>query len=195
MIILSLLTLVLSCYFFFKTFKYKKNNVCLWKVYYFLLIVFSILTFVSDALIKDGGLDNFIILVCGFILILLVNIIMCLVINLLFKNKFKFKLYVIIPLTILLYGVMLYLIYTNINFLLTYIIYIAIILITLFILTMTIFSKNLNNMYLIYGISLLSLIIGLLAFYFSFDFMYCYIFILFSSCLFYIGTFKKRLKR
>lgn len=194
MIILSLLTLVLSCYFFFKTFKYKKNNVCLWKVYYFLLIVFSILTFVSDALIKDGGLDNFIILVCGFILMLLVNIIMCLVINLLFKNKFKFKLYVIIPLTILLYGVMLYLIYTNINFLLTYIIYIAIILITLFILTMTIFSKNLNNMYLIYGISLLSLIIGLLAFYFSFDFMYCYIFILFSSCLFYIGTFKKRLK-
>lgn len=195
MIILSLLTLVLSCYFFFKTFKYKKNNVALWKVYYFLLVVFSILTFVSDALIKDGGLDNFIILVCGFILMLLVNIIMCLVINLLFKNKFKFKLYVIIPLTILLYGVMLYLIYTNINFLLTYIIYIAIILITLFILTMTIFSKNLNNMYLIYGISLLSLIIGLLAFYFSFDFMYCYIFILFSSCLFYIGTFKKRLKR
>lgn len=194
MIILSLLTLVLSCYFFFKTFKYKKNNVTFWKVYYFLLIVFSILTFVSDALIKDGGLDNFIILVCGFILILLVNIIMCLVINLLFKNKFKFKLYVIIPLTILLYGVMLYLIYTNINFLLTYIIYIAIILITLFILTMTIFSKNLNNMYLIYGISLLSLIIGLLAFYFSFDFMYCYIFILFSSCLFYIGSFKKRLK-
>ena len=194
MIILSLLTLVLSCYFFFKTFKYKKNNVTLWKVYYFLLIVFSILTFVSDALIKDGGLDNFIILVCGFILILLVNIIMCLVINLLFKNKFKFKLYVIIPLTILLYGVMLYLIYTNINFLLTYIIYIAIILITLFILTMTIFSKNLNNMYLIYGISLLSLIIGLLAFYFSFDFMYCYIFILFSSCLFYIGSFKKRFK-
>lgn len=194
MIILSLLTLVLSCYFFFKTFKYKKNNVTLWKVYYFLLIVFSILTFVSDALIKDGGLDNFIILVCGFILILLVNIIMCLVINLLFKNKFKFKLYVIIQLTILLYGVMLYLIYTNINFLLTYIIYIAIILITLFILTMTIFSKNLNNMYLIYGISLLSLIIGLLAFYFSFDFMYCYIFILFSSCLFYIGSFKKRLK-
>ena len=173
MIILSLLTLVLSCYFFFKTFKYKKNNVTLWKVYYFLLIVFSILTFVSDALIKDGGLDNFIILVCGFILILLVNIIMCLVINLLFKNKFKFKLYVIIPLTILLYGVMLYLIYTNINFLLTYIIYIAIILITLFILTMTIFSKNLNNMYLIYGISLLSLIIGLLAFYFSFDFIGC----------------------
>ena len=194
MIILGLLTLVLSCYFFFKFFLFKKNNVTLWKVYYFLLIVFSILTFVSDALIKDGGLDNFIILVCGFILILLVNIIMCLVINLLFKNKFKFKLYVIIPLTILLYGVMLYLIYTNINFLLTYIIYIAIILITLFILTMTIFSKNLNNMYLIYGISLLSLIIGLLAFYFSFDFMYCYIFILFSSCLFYIGSFKKRLK-
>ena len=73
MIILSLLTLILSCYFFFKTFKYKKYNVCLWKVYYFLLIVFSILTFVSDALIKDGGLDNFIILVCGFILILLLS--------------------------------------------------------------------------------------------------------------------------
>ena len=105
MIILSLLTLVLSCYFFFKTFKYKKNNVALWKIYYFLLVVFSILTFVSDALIKDGGLDNFIILVCGFILMLLVNIIMCLVINLLFKNKFKFKLYVIIPLTILLFGI------------------------------------------------------------------------------------------
>ena len=194
MIILSLLTLLLSSYFFYKTFKHKKVFVGLWKVYYFLLIIFSFLTFISKVFINDGGLDNFIILVCGFILILLVNIIMCLVINLLFKNKFKFKLFVIVPLTIILYGTMLYLIYTNINFLLTYIIYIAIILITLFILTMAIYSKNLKNMFLIYGISLLSLIIGILTFYFSFNFIYCYIFILFSSCLFYIGSFKRRLK-
>ena len=194
MIILSLLTLLLSSYFLYKTFKHQKVFVGLWKVYYFLLIIFSFLTFISKVFINDGGLDNFIILVCGFILILLVNIIMCLVINLLFKNKFKFKLFVIVPLTIILYGNMLYLIYTNINFLLTYIIYIAIILITLFILTMAIYSKNLKNMFLIYGISLLSLIIGILTFYFSFNFIYCYIFILFSSCLFYIGTFKRRLK-
>ena len=78
---------------------------------------------------------------------------------------------------------------SNVKYLLALIIYIFITLFILFVICLILYISKLKKFYLIYSISLLSMVIGLFIFYITFDFTYYYVFVILSSVLLYLGTF------
>lgn len=190
MIILSIITILFSVYILkkiskFKVVYYRK----LIKNFYIYLIMLSMLLFSYSSFNLDEGLDNFIILVCGFLFILLINNIMCIFISIFTKEKFKFNRFIIFLLSLILYGVFIFMMISNIKYLLALIIYIFITLFILFVICLILYISKLKKFYLIYSISLLSMVIGLFIFYITFDFTCYYVFVILSSALLYLGTF------
>ena len=196
MIILSVITILLSIYICtkiskFKIVYYRK----LIKFFYIFLIIFSMLLFSYSFFNFDDGLNNFIILVCGFLFILMINNIMCIFISIFTKEKFKFNRFIIFLLSLILYGLFIFMLISNVKYLLALIIYIFIILFILFVICLILYISKLKKFYLIYSIALLSMVIGLFVFYVTFNFTYYYIFIILSSCLLYLGSFYMLKKR